>query len=89
MPQRKSAQKALRADKKRREFNLVLKRKIKQAIKKYLKAINAKDLDQAKQSLQIVYKQLDKAAFKKYIHKNNAARKKSRLSKKLKVLKSS
>ena len=89
MPQRKAAQKALRADKKRKERNLVIKRKIKQTTKQFLKAIEAKNAEDAKKKLDAVYRALDKAASKKYIHKNKASRKKSRLAKKLKSLKSS
>jgi len=83
MPQRRSAQKSLRADKKRRQRNLKLRRKIKDVTKKYLKAIEIKNSEEAKKILKLVYKELDKAAFKKYIHRNKAARQKSRLTKKL------
>ena len=89
MPQRRAAQKRLRADKKRRKRNLAIKRKIKQATKQFLKAIEAKNADDAKKKLDAVYKAIDKAASKKYIHKNKASRKKSRLTKKLKSLTSS
>lgn len=88
MPQRKSALKRLRADKKRRQRNLALKNKIKQATKKFLRAIKEKNLKEAQQAQSLLYKALDKAAAKNYIHKNKAARKKSRLSKKLKLLQS-
>jgi small subunit ribosomal protein S20 len=86
MPQRRAAQKTLRADKKRRERNLVIRAKLKQTTKQFLRAVEAKDIKDAKKKLDIVYKALDKAAFEKYIHKNKAGRKKSRLSKKLRSL---
>jgi small subunit ribosomal protein S20 len=89
MPQRRAAQKSLRADKTRRERNLAIKRKVKAAIKQFLKALDAKNLEEAKKRLHAVYKALDKAAIKKYIHKNKASRKKSRLTKKLNALKKS
>ncbi len=86
MPQRKSALKRLRADKKRRLRNLAIKNKIKQATKKLLRAIKEKNIEEAQKAQSLLYKALDKAAAKKYIHKNKAARKKSRLSKKLRAL---
>jgi small subunit ribosomal protein S20 len=89
MPQRKAAQKSLRADNARRERNLAIKRKIKAAIKQFLKTLSGKNLEEAKKRLDAVYKALDKAVIKKYIHKNKASRKKSRLTKKLKLLRKS
>ena len=89
MPQRRAAQKRLRADIVRRERNLAIKRKIKAAIKQFLKTLSAKNLEEAKKRLDAVYKALDKAAVKKYIHKNQASRKKSRLTKKLNALRKS
>lgn len=89
MPQRKSGQKRLRADKTRRQRNLAIRRKIKEVTKKFLKNLRAKDWEQARKNLHLAYKQLDKAAAKKYIHKNKVSRKKSRLAKKLNVAKKS
>ena len=83
MPQRKSALKSLRADKKRRSRNLFVKKKVKDAIKSFLKAVKNQDAQAAKAQLKIVYKELDKAAAKKVIHKNKASRKKSRLAKRI------
>jgi len=87
MPQRKSAQKQLESDKKKRQKNLVLKRNIKQAIKTYLKALNSSKAEETQKALATVYKQLDKASAKRYIHKNKASRKKSRLAKRMSSLK--
>ena len=86
MPQRKAAQKRLRADKKRRQRNIVIKRKIKEATKKYLKALDAKNTEEAKKTLHAVYAQLDKAASKNYLHRSKASRRKARLAKKLHAL---
>lgn len=89
MPQRKSGQKRLRADKIRRQRNLIIRRKIKEVTKKFLKTVEAKDWEQAQKNLNLVYKQLDKAAAKKYIHKNKVSRRKARLTKKLTLSKKS
>jgi len=80
MPQRKSAKKELKKNFKRRQLNLERKRRIKEAIKLYRKAIIAKNLEEAKKALSAVYRTLDKAAVKGTIHPNKAARKKNRLS---------
>ncbi|MCD6539849.1 MAG: 30S ribosomal protein S20 [Candidatus Omnitrophica bacterium] len=86
MPQRKSAKKRLKADQKRRLRNLALKNKIKQAKKRFLRAIKEKNIEEAKKAQSLLYKALDKAAAKKYIHKNKASRKKSQFSQKLSSL---
>ena len=86
MAQRKSALKRIRSDKKRRQHNLAIKRKIKEVTKKYLKTIEDKNLEEAKNVLKSVYKVLDKASFKKYIHRNKASRQKAQMAKKLKTL---
>ena len=83
MPQRKTALKSLRVDKKKRLHNLKIKTELKKAIKKFLSLISAKKLEEAKQSFKEVIVKLDKAVHKGIVHKNTAARKKSRFSKKL------
>jgi small subunit ribosomal protein S20 len=87
MPQRRAAKKDLRKNKKRHEKNLKLKEQIKSAIKKFKKAIESKDFNAGSEALKAIYKILDKAASKKIIHPNNAAREKSRFSKKLNSIK--
>ena len=84
MPQRRTAKKDLRQNKKRRQRNLLVKQSVKKAIKKLKKAVDAKDTSAREKALKEVYKILDKAASKKIIHRNKASRKKSRLAKLLK-----
>jgi len=84
MPQRKTAKKDLRQNKKRRQRNLEVKQSVKEAIKKLKKAVDSKDASTREKALTEVYKILDKAASKKIIHRNKASRKKSRLAKLLK-----
>ncbi len=81
MPQRRTAKKDLRQNKKKQQNNLRTKQNLKAAIKKLKKSVESKDIPASKAALTDVYKALDKAAAKKTIHKNKAARKKSRLSK--------
>ena len=50
------------------------------------KALAAAGTDESDESLRIACKHIDKAASKGIIHKNNAARKKSRLTKAVKAV---
>jgi len=58
----------------------MFKGSIKRAIKLVEANIESGDKEAAQQSLSLVYKKLDKALAKGLFHKNNIARKKSRLS---------
>lgn len=80
MPQRKCAEKELRKNLRRRKRNLAVKKRIKDAIKKFKRALQRKEISPAQEALNLVYKTLDKAAAKRVIHPNKAARKKSRLT---------
>jgi len=81
MPTTKSAQKALRQNKRRRARNLKQSRSLKDEIKALKKLMAKKDKKGANEVLPKVYKSLDKAAKTNLIKKNNAARLKSRLTK--------
>lgn len=81
----KSAQRAWRKSERKRERNLKKKKKIKEIIKKFKKLVSQKKIEEAKGILSEVYKVLDKAAKTGLMKKNTAARKKSRLSRLLKL----
>ena len=81
MPTTKSAQKALRQNKRRRARNLKQSRSLKDEIKALKKLMAKKDKKGVNEVLPKVYKSLDKAAKTNLIKKNNAARLKSRLTK--------
>lgn len=83
MPKRRAAVKRLRVDKKRHQRNLVIKREIKKALKKFQALFSAKNLTEAKANLSKIYSLLDKAAKKKIMHPNTANRKKARLARKV------
>lgn len=69
---------------KRNELNnKIRKTQMKTAIKKFEKALEANDIDAAKEFLKLVDKKLKKAANHNVIHKNQASRKISRLTRKL------
>lgn len=78
MPKYKSAAKRLRISKKQRARNRAERSRIKTTIKK-LRA--ATDIESAKELLSEVTSLLDKAVRKRIIHMNEAARRKSRLTK--------
>ena len=81
MPHRHSALKKIRQDKKRHLRNLKIINDIKIKIKKFKKLLQEKKIEEAKKQLNLIYSCLDKASKKNIIHKNQASRKKSRLTK--------
>ena len=82
----KSAKKRIRQTAKRRRRNLAAKRAVKDSFKKAVAAIAKKDPG-AKELIKKAVSIIDKAAQRGIIHKNKAARKKSRLLKKVAVSK--
>lgn len=84
MPNLKNAKKALRQNIKRAARNTVRKVAFREAVKKTLKAKNAKE---AKTLLLLAQQALDKAAKAGVIKKNTAARHLSRLTKKVNSMK--
>lgn len=83
MPITKSAQKEVRVAGRRNIQNKSIRTKSKTQIDKAEKLISSGELDQAKNEVKAAISTLDKAAKKGTIHPNNAARRKSRLMKKL------
>lgn len=79
MPITSSAKKAMRQAKTRLEQRKPYKTRLKTEIKKMLGLVKT-DSAQAQKSLPEIYSVIDTAAKKHIIHKNNAARKKSRLA---------
>ncbi|WP_019536079.1 30S ribosomal protein S20 [Paenibacillus ginsengihumi] len=86
MPNIKSAIKRVKTSEKRRLRNASQKSALRTAVKAFETAAAGTDLEKAKAALVAASKKLDKAASKGLIHKNAAARKKSRLAKKLNKL---
>jgi small subunit ribosomal protein S20 len=79
MPITKSAKKAIRGSLRKKAFNDSRKRVMKEIIKK-IEKIAKTDKNEAKKMLSSAFATIDKAAKGGVIKKNNAARKKSRLS---------
>lgn len=80
MPITKSAKKALRGSLKKKAINDRNKKNVKETIKNIEKLVKEKNKDEAKKLLPKAYSAIDKACKKGVIKKNNASRKKSRLS---------
>lgn len=77
----KSAKKAIRQSRTRHEKNLIYKNKIKNLLKEAKSLVLIKKNDEAKKLLPEIYSILDKAAKVGVIKKNNASRRKGRLTK--------
>jgi len=80
LPNTKSAKKRVRQIRKRTIRNKIIKARVKTAIKNFNKALE--NQENVEEALRMAVKTIDKAASKGVIHKNNAARKKSKLYKK-------
>jgi small subunit ribosomal protein S20 len=90
MANNKSAIKRIKINERQRMENAPYKSLVKTFIKKYFKALqeyeanpSQENYNQVKSFLNLAYSKIDKAKKKKILHQNNAARKKSRLSKAL------
>ena len=81
MPNNAAAEKRMRQEQKRRLHNRSIKSQVKTQITKARQAIAA-DTD-AEVAVRAAVSELDRAAKKGVIHRNNAARRKSRLMKQL------
>ncbi|WP_379966116.1 30S ribosomal protein S20 [Ectobacillus sp. sgz5001026] len=79
----KSAIKRASLSEERRAHNASIKSEMRSAVKTAEAVLENKDVENAKSALLAAAKKLDKAATKGLIHKNAAARKKSRLAKRL------
>ncbi|MFW5979128.1 MAG: 30S ribosomal protein S20 [Halanaerobium sp.] len=81
MPIIKSAKKRVKVTEKKTAQNKEWKERLKNAIKDMEKAVEAGDKEAAAEQLKETKKVIDKAVTRNILHKNNAARKKSRLTK--------
>ena len=82
-----SAKKRIRQNIKRRARNRARKDLLKGQVKGFTAALTAGDMPKAETELRLVTQRLDKTAAKGTIHKNAAARRRSRLTKRLNAAK--
>ncbi len=83
MANTKSAIKRLRSAERRRLRNRVYRGQARTAVQKARLLMDKGHLEEAREAVQVAVRALDKAAGKGIIHKNNAARRKSRLMQRL------
>jgi|GEM_PF-280084 len=77
----KSSLKRIRSSRRRAAYNRIHRSRSKTLVKKARGLITDKKLDEAQEAIRQAISALDKAAQKGVLHKNNAARRKSRLMK--------
>ena len=77
----KSAKKRILVNETKAARNKAIKSKVKTSIKKVYAAVNANDKAAATAALTVAISEINKAASKGIYHKNNSARKISRLTK--------
>ena len=82
-----SARKRAKQSTKRTTINRARKSRVKTQIKHFESALDSGDVEAASEQYQLAAKKLDKTAATSTMHKKTAARKKSRLAKKLNQLK--
>lgn len=83
MANSRSALKRIKQSEKKRMRNKQVKTKVKNTIRSFFSTLNEDNQEAAARQLRIAGKMIDKAASKGVIPKKTAARKKSRLTKKL------
>ena len=83
MPNIKASERSVKTDAERRARNFAIKSSVKTSVRKVSDAVATNQVDSAKELLSNAASTIDKAVSKGVIHKNTAARKKSRLAKKI------
>jgi small subunit ribosomal protein S20 len=83
LPKTKTAEKSARSSARKAQRNKAVKSGVKSKVTRAEKLVAAKKGDEANTAVTEAISSLDKAAKRKVIHANTAARKKSRLMKKL------
>lgn len=83
MPRIKSAKKRVLQTNKRKTINVARKSAVKTAIRKVMDALSEQNVEQARQMLAQAEAQIARAKGKGVMHRNTAARKISRLAKKV------
>ena len=87
MPNSNSAKKNVRQNVKRNALNQWRKRRIANQVKSFLKAVQDQDVKTAETEYRKTCGILDKIACTSTLHRNTAARRKSRLARRLNTLK--
>lgn len=86
MPNIKSQMKRVKTNEKARQRNKAVKSALRTHVRNFRRAAEAGDTEKAAQYARVANRQLDKAVSKGVIHKNQAANRKSAISRKLNSL---
>lgn len=87
MAQSLQAKKRAKQNTKRRTINRASKSQIKTQIKHFEETLSSGDAEKASEQYKLIARKLDKTASTSTMHKKTAARKKSRLARKVNALK--
>lgn len=86
LPNKKSAKKRVLITERNRIYNRFWKTRCKNAVKKFLEAVESKDAELANQRMNDAQGVLDKAVIKGVVHRNTVARRKASMAAKIKSL---
>ncbi|MDR2529894.1 MAG: 30S ribosomal protein S20 [Synergistaceae bacterium] len=86
MPNKKSAERRVRIEERNRLYNRYWTTRCKNAVKKLLAAVEAKDDAAVSQTFNMAQSVLDKAVVKGVMHRNTAARRKKMMARRVKTL---
>ena len=86
MPNKKTAKKRVLVAERNRIYNRFWKTRCKNAVKKFLEAVESKDVELANKRMNDAQGVLDKAVVKGVVHRNTVARRKSSMAAKSKAL---
>ena len=86
MPNKKSAERRVRIAERNRLYNRFWTTRCKNAVKKVLEAVDAKDGELMTKTFDIAQSVIDKAVVKGVMHRNTAARRKKMMAGRIKAL---
>ena len=86
MPNKKSAERRVRVGERNRVYNRFWTTRCKNAVKKVLQAVDAKDNELITSSFDVAQSVIDKAVVKGVMHRNTAARRKKMMARRIKAL---
>jgi small subunit ribosomal protein S20 len=86
MPNKKSAERRVRVAERNRVYNRYWTTRCKNAVKKVLEAVDAKNGEAAAKTFDTAQSVIDKAVVKGVMHRNTAARRKKMMARRLKTL---
>ncbi|MDR2522653.1 MAG: 30S ribosomal protein S20 [Synergistaceae bacterium] len=86
MPNKKSAERRVRIEERNHLYNRYWTTRCKNAVKKVLAAVDAKDGAAVTQTFNMAQSVIDKAVVKGVMHRNTAARRKKMMARRIKTL---